>query len=118
MSRHTRGSRGKAPQEFTPGTDTDASMHHNPSIAWLNAPVGKIAFVHDPHLRVRVHDRQLPYPALCILVEHMRFDPGLIQEVSDQVCIGQARSRINLFQVGNGGRVELHLTARVARMLV
>jgi hypothetical protein len=159
MSRHTRGSRGKAPQEFTPGTDTDASMHHNPSIAWLNAAVsrlrstqarpaipadlkgagvvfrtllatkiaanrwhvleglddpagaGKIAFVHDPHLRVRVHDRQLPYPALCILVEHMRFDPGLIQEVSDQVCIGEARSRIELFQVVCGGRVELHLTA-------
>ena len=74
------------------------------------AGAGKIAFVHDPHLRVRIHDRQLPYSALRIFVEHMRFDPGLIQEVSDQVCIGEARSRIKLFQVGNGGRVELHLT--------
>ena len=74
------------------------------------ARAGKIAFVHDPHLRVCVHDRQLPYSALRILVKDMRFDPGLIEQVSNQMRIGQTGSRIKLFQVGNGGRVELHLT--------
>jgi hypothetical protein len=29
----------------------------------------------------------------------VRFDPGLVQEVSDQVSIGQAGSGIELFQV-------------------
>ena len=60
-----------------------------------------IALVHDPDLRIRVHNGQLAHSALRIFVEHVRFDPGFPEKIPDQVCVGQAGGGINFLQ-GSG----------------
>ena len=58
-----------------------------------------VTLISDPDLRTGFHDRQLANAALRIRVEHVRFDPSLLEQVSDQVSVGQTGGGKELFQV-------------------
>ena len=77
----------------------------------------EIALIDNPDLGTRVHDRQLSDTALCILVEHVRFDSRLLQEISDQVRVGQAGGGVELFQV-RCRQSKSCILPRLARLLV
>jgi hypothetical protein len=60
----------------------------------------QVAFVCDPDLRARFRDRQLADAALSVLVEDVSFDSSLLEEVPDQVGIGQTDGGMEFFQRG------------------
>ena len=60
----------------------------------------QVALVCDPDLRACFHDRQLAHAALSVLVEHVGFDSSLLEEVPDQVSIGQTDGGMEFLQLG------------------
>ena len=72
----------------------------------------EVALVCDPDLRARFHHRQLSDAALSVLVEDVGFDSSLLEEVPDQVGIGQTDGRMEFFQVGWGERLSYRALRR------
>ena len=58
-----------------------------------------VAFINEPDLRSGFHDGQLADAALRICIEHVRFDPSLLEQISDQMSVWQTGGGIELFQV-------------------
>jgi len=72
----------------------------------------EVAFVRQPHLRIGFAHRQLPYPALRVLVEHVSLDAGLLKEPAQYVRVGQAGGfaetfhRFIPYRVARNGRLD------------
>ena len=76
-----------------------------------------VALIGDPDLRTGFHDRQLANAPLRIRVEHMRFDPSLLEQVSDQMSFGQLAAEKSFFKFARG-RVRLVSYRALRRSLV
>jgi hypothetical protein len=57
-------------------------FEHDPSRLFL------VRRVHDPDLGIGMGEWDLSQSALCMLVEHTRFDAGLCQPVQEQMRLG------------------------------